>query len=69
MTGKITLLRVATLPAEVAPAVADSDKYLRVFSSVLSITAFLVPVRPSTRADLVSCQRPSNSSDILVSPL
>jgi len=43
ITGKITLFRVATLPAEVAPALADSDNYLRVFSKVAAITDFLLP--------------------------
>jgi hypothetical protein len=43
MTGKITLLRVATLPAEVAPAVAVSAKYDLVFSRVVAITCFFVP--------------------------
>ena len=55
----------AAAPAEVAPAVALSAKYFLVFSSVTSITDFLCPLRPSSRALFVSCQRPFNSSDIV----
>ena len=65
ITGRITRFSVATLPAEVAPAVALSDKYLRVFSRVASITERLLPFNPSKRASLVSDQRDSNNCDIL----
>jgi hypothetical protein len=43
ITGRITLFKVATLPAEVAPAVAVSAKYFLVFSRVADITDFLLP--------------------------
>ena len=57
ITDGITLFKVATLPADVAPAVAASAKYAFVFSKVDSITAFLFPVKPSNNALFVSCQQ------------
>ena len=65
ITGRITLFKVATLPAEVLPTDADSLIYFLVFSRVTSITDFLLPFSPSNNADFVSDQRASVSSDIL----
>ena len=64
ITGSITLFNVATLPALVAPAEADSDNALLVFSRTTSKVFFLLPVKPSVNAAFVSPHFDSNSSDI-----
>ena len=65
ITGKITLFRVATLPDDVAPAVACSDRYLRVFSRTTSKFLAFEPSTPSISADLVSCHLLSNIADVI----
>jgi hypothetical protein len=54
------------LPAIVEPATADSERYVLVFSKTDSITTFLLPVRPSVRASLVTPQFSNRFCDILV---
>ena len=64
ITGSMTLFNVATLPADVAPAVDCSERYLLVFSKITSIVFFLLPLKPSVNAAFVSPHFDSNSSDI-----
>ena len=64
ITGRITRFSVAMLPALVAPAVALSAKWRRVFSKHTPILARRFPCRPSSRASLVSDHLSFKSFDI-----